>query len=160
MQAAISRAVRSSKQGGYPIGAVIVSGNEILARGHTNLHQTNDPTGHAEINAIRSACRLRNSRYLENCWLYSTQEPCPMCVSAAIWARMKGIVFGASIRDAASVVRSGFKGGASWRQIQISSKIVIARGTPKLKLYSGFHRSECLALLRPMIRKDVIAPTT
>lgn len=139
MQKAIELAKKSARSGDYAIGAIIVKNNEIIASGTSNLRHENDPTGHPEIIAIRNACQKLNSRYLQGCILYTTHEPCPMCASAAIWARMKGIAFGAFIEDAKG------KGGKnfSWRQIGISCKEVLSKGTPKLELVEGLLREEC-----------------
>lgn len=139
MQKAINLAIESSGRGDYALGAVIVRGGEIIASGTTNLKHENDPTVHAEIVAIRNACRKLGSKYLEDCILYTTHEPCPMCASAAIWAKMRGIVFGASIKDAQGKQGDNF----SWRQIHIPCRYVLSRGTPVLELVEGFLREEC-----------------
>lgn len=139
MQKAIDLAKISAQSGDYAVGAVIVNNNEIIASGTTKLKRENDPTAHAETVAIRNACKKLNSKYLQDCVLYSTHEPCPMCTSAAIWARMRGIVFGAFIEDAKNKQNKNF----SWRQIGISCKEILSRGTPKLELAEGFLREEC-----------------
>jgi tRNA(adenine34) deaminase len=144
MQRAIELAKGSAERGDYALGAVIVKDNKIIAIGTTNLKHENDPTVHAEIVAIRNACKELNSKYLEDCILYTTCEPCPMCTSAAIWAKMKGIVFGASIEDAKNNQGKSF----SWRSINISCKDVLAKGSPKLELVEGFLREECLKLFK------------
>src|ERR1035437_1414584 len=101
MERAIEEAKKSASAGQYALGAIVVNADgEIIATEHTTLHENNDPTCHAEVNAIRSACSVLKSRYLPGCWLYTTLEPCPMCTSAAIWAKMEGIVYGASKEDA------------------------------------------------------------
>lgn len=147
MEAAIAEARRAAEKGQYALGAVVVTGAKIVAIAHTNLHETNDPSAHAEMNAIRKAADAAGSRYLEGAWLYTTQEPCPMCTSVAIWAKMEGIVFGAFEKDALDFAkaRSG-SGKFSWRQIEIPTRDVIAKGMPKLKLVEGFLREECLKL--------------
>lgn len=142
MKKAIGLAKESGKKGDYAIGAVIVKDNKVIATGTTNIRHENDPTLHAEIVAIRNACKKLGSRYLENCILYTTHEPCPMCATAAVWAKMKGIVFGAFIEDARQKEGKNF----SWRQIDISCKEILAKGTPKLELVEGFMREECLKL--------------
>lgn len=139
---AIQMAKESAKRGDYAIGAVIVRDNTAIAMGTTNLKQENDPTSHAEIVAIRNACKRLKSHYLEGCVLYTTHEPCPMCTSAAIWAKMDGIVFGAYIKDAKGKSTKKY----SWRQIDVPSRYVISKGTPKPKLKGGFLREECLKL--------------
>src|SRR3989344_4838196 len=142
MQKAILAAKKSAKNGDYALGALVVKNNKVIATGTTKLKHENDPTVHAEIVAIRGACKKLDSRFLENCVLYTTHEPCPMCASTAIWAKMKGIVFGAFIEDAKNKASENF----SWRQINISCKSILAKGTPKLELVEGFLRDECIEL--------------
>jgi tRNA(Arg) A34 adenosine deaminase TadA len=90
---------------GGPFGAVIVREGRIVAEGVNTVTATNDPTAHAEVNAIRAAARALGSFTLAGCQLYSSCEPCPMCLAAAYWARVDGIFYGASAADAA---RAGF----------------------------------------------------
>ena len=73
---------------------------------HTTTHETNDATAHGEVNAIRVACKNSGSRYLFGCWLYTTLEPCSMRTSAAIWARVEGIVACATKEDAQNSERT------------------------------------------------------
>lgn len=142
MQKAIDIVKESAKKGDYAVGAVVVKGNKIIATGMTELKNKKDPTMHAEIIAIKKACKKLNSPYLEGCILYSTHEPCPMCAAAAIWGKMKGIIFGVFEKDAKNQVTKKF----SWRQINISCKDVLKKGNPKLELVEGFMRDECLKL--------------
>ncbi len=142
MRHAIILAKESAQKGDYALGAIIVKGNKIIATGTTNIKHENDPTVHAEIISIRNACQKLQSHYLEDCILYTTHEPCPMCSSTAIWAKMKGIVFGCYIKDAKNKGTKNF----SWRQIDVPCKYILARGTPKLELVEGFLREECLVL--------------
>ncbi len=142
MKRAIEIAKESAKKGDYALGAVIVKDSKILAEGTTNLKHEHDPTVHAEIVAIRTACKKLKAHYLEKCVLYTTHEPCPMCASAVIWAKMEGIVFGAFKDDAKERGSKKF----SWRQIDISCKDVLKKGEPKLKVVEGFMRDECLKL--------------
>lgn len=79
-----------------PVGAVIVCGNRIIARGHNLTETLNDVTAHAEMQAITAATHFIGGKYLENCTLYVTLEPCVMCAGALFWARPERIVFGAS----------------------------------------------------------------
>lgn len=147
MERAILEAKSSASIGQYAIGAVIVGKDgEIISVGHTNTFETNDPTAHAEINAIREASAKLNSRYLSGCWLYTTLEPCPMCASAVIWAKMEGIVFGATKKDAQDFAKKVKNKEFTWRQINISSKNIIKKGNPKVKLVEKFMRSECKSL--------------
>ena len=139
MERAIELARQSAKDGDYSIGAVIERDGEIIAVGKTLLKSKNDPTAHAEIVSIRTVCEKLGTRFLENAVLYTTHEPCPMCASAAIWAKMKGIVFGATIEDAYGNVTNKF----SWRQINMKCKDVLLAGNPKLELVEEFMRKEC-----------------
>jgi guanine deaminase len=88
---------------GGPFGAVIVRDGEILVRGANAVTATNDPTAHAEIVAIRAACTALGDFELRGCILYSSCEPCPMCLAAAYWARLEAVYFAATQDDAASV---------------------------------------------------------
>ena len=90
-----------SKEGG-PFGAVIARGADILARGWNQVTSTNDPTAHAEMTAIRAAAAAAGSFQLRGCVLYTSCEPCPMCLGAAWWARVDRIVFAATRADAAA----------------------------------------------------------
>jgi guanine deaminase len=87
---------------GGPFGAVIARGDEIIARGWNRVTSTNDPTAHAEITAIRAAGLAMGSFQLGGCVLYTSCEPCPMCLGAAYWARLDRIVFAGTRADAAS----------------------------------------------------------
>ncbi|HHH47269.1 MAG TPA: nucleoside deaminase [Gammaproteobacteria bacterium] len=102
---AIELANRSVDTGGGPFGAVIVSGDEVVGRGHNRVTLDLDPTAHAEVQAIRDACRRRGDFSLQGCVLYASCEPCPMCMAAIYWARIERVVFAASGEDAA---RAGF----------------------------------------------------
>ena len=100
----LSLAMMRRGQGG-PFGAVVVRGGRIVGRGFNQVTSTQDPTAHAEVVAIRAAC-LRLKRFeLSDCELYSSCEPCPMCLAASYWARLDAIFYGASAADAA---RAGF----------------------------------------------------
>jgi tRNA(Arg) A34 adenosine deaminase TadA len=147
MLEAITEAQSSASSGQYALGAVVVDTNgTIIATEHTTLHEHNDPTCHAEVNAIRSACLKNESRYLPGCWLYTTLEPCPMCTSAAIWAKMEGIVFGASKEDAQDFGKGLENKKFTWRQIDVSSKDIVEKGDPKIELVERFMQDECKKL--------------
>ena len=90
-------------RGGGPFGAVIVRDGEIISTGVNTVTLDNDPTAHAEINAIRNGCRKVGSFKLEGCTVYSSCEPCPMCLSALYWAGVKRIYFGNTKEDAAAI---------------------------------------------------------
>ena len=92
----------ANKEGG-PFGAVVVRNNEIIGRGNNRVTKDNDPTSHAEINAIRDASKNIGSFQLTDCVVYTSCEPCPMCLAAIYWARVKKIYFGCSRIDAAAI---------------------------------------------------------
>lgn len=93
--------MRSDKGG--PFGAIVVKDNEIIGRGSNLVTSTNDPTAHAEITAIRDACKNINDYQLTGCTIYTSCEPCPMCLGAIYWARPDKIVFGCTREDAAAI---------------------------------------------------------
>ncbi len=88
---------------GGPFGAVIVRKGKIIARGWNRVTSANDPTAHAEITAIRAACRKLKTFQLDGCELYTSCEPCPMCLSAIYWARLKMVFYANTRRDAARI---------------------------------------------------------
>jgi guanine deaminase len=103
MKIAIGLAEDNVKNGGGPFGAVIVKDGEIIGKGVNTVTSHNDPTAHAEINAIRNACKNLSSFQLDDCEIYSSCEPCPMCLGAIYWARPSKLYFAASKTDAANV---------------------------------------------------------
>lgn len=147
MLVAIEEAKRSAAVGQYALGAVVVGiDGEIISVAHTTTHAMNDATAHAEVNAIRMACGKMKSRYLYDCWLYTTLEPCPMCTSAVIWAKMGGVVFGASREDAIDFGKNLKNEKFTWRQIDIPARYIVERGNPKVNIIEGFMREECKTL--------------
>lgn len=88
---------------GGPFGCVIVKDGKIIGKGNNKVTSTNDPTGHAEVIAIRNACKHLNSFQLEGCVLYTSCEPCPMCLGAIYWARPDKVYFGCNKNDAAMI---------------------------------------------------------
>lgn len=104
MEKAISLSGENIKnEKGGPFGAVIVKNGEIIATGVNRVTAVNDPTAHAEIEAIRAACKTLNTFILEDCEIYSSCEPCPMCLSAIYWARIGKIYYANSRADAAYI---------------------------------------------------------
>ena len=88
---------------GGPFGAIITKNGKVIAEGSNQVTSTNDPTAHAEMVAIRKACQALNTFDLEGCEIYSSCEPCPMCLSAIYWARLDKIYFANSRQDAANI---------------------------------------------------------
>ena len=103
MLKAIELSITSAKAKGGPFGCVIVKDNQIIAEGHNQVTSNNDPTAHAEIVAIRNACNKLNTFNLEGCELYSSCEPCPMCLSAIYWSHIDKVYYGNSREDAAKI---------------------------------------------------------
>ena len=103
MKRAIELSVESVNNGGGPFGSVIVKDDKIIAEGSNKVTSNNDPTAHGEIVAIRAACKKLNNFSLNECELYSTCEPCPMCLSAIYWARIEKIYYGNTREDARKI---------------------------------------------------------
>jgi tRNA(Arg) A34 adenosine deaminase TadA len=103
MREAIRLSVASVAEGGGPFGCVIVREGRIVGQGANRVTRDNDPTAHAEVVAIRDACRRLGSFQLEGCDVYASCEPCPMCLAALYWARPKRVFFAATAADAAAV---------------------------------------------------------
>lgn len=104
----MKRAIEVSKQGmdnneGGPFGAIIVKNGEIIAESCNQVTSTNDPTAHAEVAVIRKACQKLGTFQLDDCILYTSCEPCPMCFGAIYWARPKAVYFGCTKEDAAKI---------------------------------------------------------
>ena len=98
----LSRVKMQAGQGG-PFGAVVVRRGRIIARGWNRVTSANDPTAHAEVMAIRAACRKLKTFHLADCELYTSCEPCPMCLAAIYWARLKMVFYASTRRDAAKI---------------------------------------------------------
>ena len=104
MEKAVFEARQGVEEGhGGPFGAVIVRGDTVLASAHNEVLSRNDPTAHAEILAIRAAAAAAGSPHLEGCTLYTTCEPCPMCLAAIHWARIDRVVYAETRQDAAKI---------------------------------------------------------
>jgi len=137
MREAIRLAREKMRRGaGGPFGAVIVRDGQIIARGWNRVTSTNDPTAHAEVTAIRAACRKLQTFQLDDCELYASCEPCPMCLAAIYWARLKIIYYAGTRRDAA---RIAFDDDLIYREI---SRPVARRKIPMRQLL----RPETLAV--------------
>jgi len=120
MQEAINLAKNNViNHNGGPFGAVIVKNGKIIGKGANMVSSNNDPTAHAEIIAIRNACKKLNSFHLEECEIYTSCEPCPMCLAAIYWANIKKIYFAATKSDAK---KAGFDDSFIYNQFKISIK--------------------------------------
>ena len=134
MKEALKEARKALDAGEVPIGAVIVSKQRVIARGHNQTQTLNDPTAHAEMLAFTAATEFIGGKYLNDCVLYVTLEPCVMCGGASYWSQIGKIVYGAS--DA----KRGYK--------SISSSIL----HPKTEVISGVLDNECSNLLIDFFR--------
>ena len=103
MKRAIELSIESINRGGGPFGCVIVKNDKIISEGSNKVTSSNDPTAHGEIVAIREACRQVNNFSLKGLELYSTCEPCPMCLSAIYWARIDKIYYANTRKDAQKI---------------------------------------------------------
>lgn len=129
MRRAIALATENVASGkGGPFGALVVRDGEIVGEGANSVTATNDPTAHAEVTAIRAAAKLLNTFMLAGCELYTSCEPCPMCLAAAYWARMDAVYYAAGAEDAA---RAGFDDAFLYGEFR---KGVDARRLPETQL--------------------------
>lgn len=103
MQMAIDLSIKNIDEGGGPFGAVIVKSGEVISTGVNRVVPNNDPTAHAEVNAIREACKHLKTFKLSGCTVYSSCEPCPMCMSALYWAGVERVCYGNTKEDAKAI---------------------------------------------------------
>jgi guanine deaminase len=115
MARAIQLAIENVRSGrGGPFGAVVIQDGKVIAEGANQVTATHDPTAHAEVNAIRQACQKLGNFELKDCELYTSCEPCPMCLGAIYWARLARVYFACVAADASRV---GFDDSAIYREI-------------------------------------------
>lgn len=136
MRLALKQAQQAFDEGEVPVGAVITLNNKIIARGYNQVERLNDPTAHAEILAITSACNYLGAKYLPGATLYVTVEPCHMCAGALYWSKLNRIVFGAAD------VKNGYR-----RFYGDQNPF-----HPKTKLTSGILHEECATLMKDFFR--------
>lgn len=139
MRLAIAKAKDGIAAGQTPFGACIAQNGTVVACEHNVVWATTDITAHAEVHAIREACRRLQRVDLSGCVIYSTCEPCPMCFSAIHWARIDQIVFGAGIADADAL---GFS------ELAVSNRQLKTMGPSPVEVVEGFLRDECLEVFR------------
>ena len=137
MSIAIAKARDGIAAGQSPFGAIIVRDGVVVASTHNTVWRDTDPTAHAEVNCIRAAASALKVIDLSGCEMYSTCEPCPMCLSAIHWSKIDRVVFGATIADAAQ---------AGFNELQVDAKVLAAMGKSALKVESGLLREECASL--------------
>src|SRR6185295_8292883 len=117
----MKEAIKLSEEGirknrGGPFGAVVVKDGHIIGRGQNQVTSTNDPTAHAEVVAIRAACKAINAFSLKGAYLFSSCEPCPMCLAATYWARIDKIYYACTRNDAATI---GFDDEWLYREVKL-----------------------------------------
>jgi tRNA(adenine34) deaminase len=139
MLEALSEAQKAMQAGEVPVGAVLVDGEEIIARGHNKPLSTVDPTAHAEIVAIRKACRKKKNYRLSGCNLYVTLEPCAMCLGAAVQSRLQRIIYGALDP----------KGGA----VESVMVFPFSKMNHKIQIKGGVLAAECGKILKSFFEK-------
>lgn len=136
MKQALREAQDAYDEGEVPVGAVVVIENKIIARAHNQVERLNDPTAHAEVLAITSACSYLGAKYLPDAILYVTLEPCHMCAGALYWSKLKRVVFGAAD------VKQGF-------HFFYGQKNPFH---PKIDVVSGVLGEECASLIKDFFR--------
>lgn len=139
MDMAIQVAEKGIRKGNSPFGSCIVKGGKLIAVAHNTVLARNDSTDHAEMNAIRLACRKLGTYDLEGCEIYTTTEPCPMCFAAIHWARIGAVVHGTYIKDVKAL---GFS------ELTISDRRMKREGHSPVKVVCGFMREDCLDILK------------
>jgi tRNA(Arg) A34 adenosine deaminase TadA len=137
MRLAIRKAQEAIAAGQSPFAAVIVRGEDVVAVTHNTVWRDTDPTAHAEINCIRAAAAALRTIALRGCALYSTTEPCPMCLSAIHWAKIDRVVYGAVIADATA---------AGFSELAVPAKTLAQLGHSPVRVEGGLLRDECAAL--------------
>jgi len=137
MRLAIDKVINGIEKGQAPFGTTIVRGSEVISVVHNTVWNSCDPTAHAEVNAIREAATKLKTIDLSGCTLYTTCEPCPMCLTAIHWAKIDRVIYGATIGDAE---RAGFS------ELHLPAKDLVKRGGSSLKVEDGLLHDECAAL--------------
>jgi tRNA(Arg) A34 adenosine deaminase TadA len=137
MRLAIQKTREGIAAGQSPFGSIIVKDGKVVAASHNTVWRDTDPTAHAELNCIRNAARSLGTIFLNDCMLFSTTEPCPMCLAAIHWAKMDRVVFGTNIADAAA---------AGFCELFVDAKVLAEMGKSPLKVESGLLREECATL--------------
>ena len=147
MQLALERARKTMNENiGGPFGAAVIDSNgNILSVSSNSVLRDNDPTAHAEVNAIREACRVIGNYDLSDCVLYTTAYPCPMCLSAIIWANIKKVYFGCTPKDAENI---GFRDDFIYRFIESKCQ------DENILDIKELNRDECLQLFNEYQQKN------
>ncbi|HUS39105.1 MAG: nucleoside deaminase [Pirellulales bacterium] len=145
MQMAIEAARRGVNSGQTPFGCAIARDGDVLSVEHNTVWSTTDITAHAEVNALRSACRSTGEILLTGSVAATTCEPCPMCMAALHWGRVETVYFGASIADAEQ---------AGFNELNVSSEQMVSIGGSDVKLVPGLMAEQCRELFREWLEND------
>ncbi len=138
MNAAIEEAEKGIASGhGGPFGSVVVRDGKIIGRGHNRVILNHDPTCHGEMEAIRDACRSLGTHDLSGCSIYTTAEPCPMCLGAIMWANIGDVYYGCNSHDTADI---GFRDQTFYEQLNGSCEIVRMRESCRRRCLELFRR--------------------
>lgn len=137
MERAIQKAKEGITGGQSPFGAVVVKDSKIVSSAHNTVWRDSDPTAHAEMNAIRQAAKALGTIDLSGTFMYTTCEPCPMCLAAIHWSKIDRVIYGAVIADADA---------AGFTELTIDAKDMVRMGGSPLIVESGMLQKECAAL--------------
>lgn len=129
------KAIKEAQKGihlghGGPFGSVIVKDGKVIAKGHNKVVKNNDPTVHGEVDAIRNACKKLNTFDLSGCELYTTAEPCPMCLGAILWANIDRVYYGCNIVDTDEI---GFRDKVFYEKFADPSSMLTELGRKECK---------------------------
>lgn len=140
MKQALRQAERAYEAGEVPVGAVVVHKGQVVGKGYNQVERLSDPTAHAELIAVTAACATLGQKFLEDCTLYVTLEPCPMCAGALVWARLPRLVFGAFDEKAGSC-------GTLYNLVQDP------RLNHRMEVISGVEADQAAALLQSFFQR-------
>jgi guanine deaminase len=139
MRQAIAAARRGIAAGQTPFGAVVVRDGVVLAEAHNTVWRDTDPTAHAEVNAIREAARRLRTIVLDDCDMFTTCEPCPMCLAAIHWSKLRRVVYGAGIADAKA---------AGFAELELPARELAIKGGSRVRVECNVCEDECRDLFR------------
>jgi guanine deaminase len=139
MRLAIRKAQDGIEAGQSPFGAAIVKEGNVVAVAHNVVWRTCDPTAHAEVTCIRQAAAALQTIFLHGCVMYTTTEPCPMCMAAIHWAKIERVAYGATIADAAA---------AGFCELHVDARVLVDLGKSPVRVEHGLLQEECADLFR------------
>lgn len=143
MRQAIDKTREGIAAGQSPFGAIIVRGGQLICAAHNSVWRDCDPTAHAEVNAIRAAAKILATIGLHGCDMFTTCEPCPMCLSALHWAKIDRVVFGAAIQDATA---------AGFSALAVPARVLAEMGRSPLRVEGPMLADECRELFQQWLK--------